>query len=484
MPQPLIEDGRERAAYDVEKGELQVKVAKKTPGQVFENLDMLSLLLGVPTTVVQHDPSEVEDITHIKAEEEEEDDEDRIYSKLVMKPVNSRPVGYKPSIEVIGESQTSGFEGMGEGEPAEASEAAPNSSSLSADVIEHLIPSLASMEGVEEEDDEYDWSHPQEVPRPFEEAPKVATTKYGFMNLYEGFFDVDRPDTVDIEDPDGIPEDARRQARLMTENVNFSYDHYIADFMDTEAIDAACSWVATWTEEYDLMRQYELNPSIRPAEIAPGIPTTNLTTNDELAVVWTDNHRDALLKLPRKEYAHSGDHEAMLGLVDLMFAHAYNLRSMEGEHTVESSWTVLKLSSMLSWFDTLKTLQEALISSARRALIYPIYRNWGLVQAVLQDVYQLFYLGKRAVLRALLEMKHVCDTSETRHIISHLYLNDYCIWIQRVPKKRFVQLATQILDMTSRITKSDIGLPLEELESLATEDAQNGETAENGEMQS
>ena len=476
MPQPLVEDGRERAAYDIEKGELQVKVAKKTPGQVFENLDMLSLLLGVPTTVVQHDPSELEDITHIKAETEEEDEMESVYSKLVLKPVNSRPVGYKPSIEVIGESNDSGFEQMEiTGEEKEASEAAPNSSTLSAQVIENLIPSLASMEGMEEEDDDYDWSHPQEVPRPFGEDAPVSTTNYGFMDAYSGFFDVDRPDMVDIEDPDALPEDARRQGRLLSENASFSYDHYIADFMDTSAIEGALAYVAIWTKEYDLMRQYELNPALRPAEIVPGIPTTSLTANDELAVSWTDDHRDALLRLSRKEYPRSGDHEAMLGLVDLMFAYAYNLRSMEGENTVESSWTIVKLSSVLSWFDKIKTLQEALISSARRALIFPIYRNWSLVQAVFQDVYQLFYLGKRAILRALLEMKQICDTSETRHLISHLYLNDYCIWIQRVSKKRFTNLATQILEMTERITKSDVGLPLEELETLAMEDAQQGD---------
>lgn len=477
MPQPLIEDGRERAAYDVEKGELQVKVAKKTSGQIFENLDMLSLLLGVPTTVVEHDPSEVEDITHIKAQQEEEDEEEDIYSKLVLKPVNSRPVGYKPSIEVIGETKDSGFEAMGGVEEAtETSESAPAPSSLSADVIEHLIPSLASMEAIEEDDDEYDWSHPQEVPRPFAEEPQQPTTNYGFMDLHQGFFDVEHPDSVDIEDPDVMPEESRRQARLLTENSQFSYDHYMADFMDTTMVDEARAWVAPWTNEYDTLRQYELNPETRPAEIAPGIPTTPLTSNDELAVVWTDDHRNALLKLPRREYPHSGDHTAMLGLVDLIFAYAYNLRSMEGENTVESSWTIVKLSSSLAWFDKLNTLQEALISSARRAVIYPIYRNWTLVQSVFQDVYQLFYLGKRALLRALLEMKHICDTSETRHLLSHLYLNDYCIWIQRISKKKFAQLAAQILDMTERISKSDVGLPLEELESLAMEDAQDGNT--------
>lgn len=162
----------------------------------------------------------------------------------------------------------------------------------------------------------------------------------------------------------------------------------------------------------------------------------------------------------------------MLGLVDLMFAYAYNLRTVEGENTVESAWTIVKLSSVLSWFDKLTTLQEALMSSARRALIYPLYRNWSLVQVIFRDVYQLFYLGKRAILRALIEMKQLCDISETKHILSRLYLDDYCVWIQGVPRKRFAVMASQILDCTDHITKQDLGLPLDEIEALALEDAQ------------
>lgn len=470
MPQPLVEDGRERAAYDVEKGELQVKVAKKNKGQVFENLDMLSLLLGIPTTTVQHSSEEIEDITHIKAQEEEEDEIDSVYSKLVLKPANSRPKGYKPSIEVVGESYTSGFESMKEEEEEEKGEKvleAPSAAELSS-----LVPDLSMMEGIEnEEDDIYDWSHPQTVPRPFEEKEQNFT-KYGFMDRYSGFFEVDRPDTVDIEDADVFPEESRRQARLLSENASFNYDHYIADYMDTSAIDNIRRYVCNWTREYDALRSYEINPSSRPQEISPGISTTSLTGNDELAVLWTDDHRNVLLKLPVREYEVSGDHQAMLGLVDLMFAYAYNLRTMEGENTVESSWTIVKLSSVLSWFDKLQTLQEALISSARRSLIFPLYRNWTLVQSIFQDLYQLFYLGKRALLRALIEMKHICDTSETRHLLSRLYLDDYCIWIQRIPKKRFANIATQILDMSERISKSDVGLPLEELERLALEDSQ------------
>jgi protein SHQ1 len=467
----LIDDGRETASYDLEKGEMHVTVAKQNKGEVFENLDMISLLLGIPATVEVHEKGEIEDLTHIKApvEEDDDDEETRLYRKLLVTPPNMRPKGYKPSITLLDEA----------GEPIEIpSDQAPTEESADPDLAAVPRPSMqadAPTELVEPEEDlqgteEDDWSHPQTIPKPFSDSPTFEI-KYGFDDLYDGFFQTDQPDSVDISDPDGLPEEARRKARLMTENSDFNFDHYIADFMDTETIVSLQRYTPIWVPEYELLARLEMDPSQRPAEISPGIPTTETTRNDEIAVVWTDEHRDILIRLPKREYDSNRDHERMLGLVDLMFAYAYNLRTTEGENTVESSWTLVKLSSMMSWFDKLATLQEALVSSVRRALIYPLYRNWSLIELVLQDVYKLFYLGKRAILRSLIEMKQLCDISETKHLLSRLYLDDYCIWIQRAPRKRFASLASQLFDMIGHISKTDIGLPLLELESLAMEDA-------------
>ena len=43
--------------------------------------------------------------------------------------------------------------------------------------------------------------------------------------------------------------------------------------------------------------------------------------------------------------------QTFLGLVDVIYAYAYDERTTMGEHTVESWWTVSRLSATLSWFD-------------------------------------------------------------------------------------------------------------------------------------
>lgn len=448
---------------------MHVKIAKKTKGEVFEDLDMVSLLLGIPTTVVTHDKEEMVDLTHVTApQEDEEDEEEKLYQRLLVTP--GRPKGYKPSIQVIGSE--------------EDQEVTPNTNVMDLDEPSEIMPAefppsidapsddiLGSDNDMDVAEEDFDWSLPQTVPKPYDEI-QVFSVKYGFMDRYEGLFEMDRPDAVDIPDADALPEDARRKARLLTENAAFDCDHYIADFMDTDTIDHLIQYVPPWVHEYDMLIRMELDPATRPIELSPGVPVASQMRNDEIAVAWTDDHRNLLMQLPKKEFGEQmGEQSLLIGLVDLMFAYAYNMRTTEGENTVESAWAIVKLSSVLSWFDKLNTLQEALISSIRRSLIYPLYRNWALIQAILNDVYKLFYLGKRAILRALIEMKQLCDISESKHILSHLYLDDYCIWIQRVSRSRFSSLASHILTMVPLITKGEIGLPLLELESIALEDA-------------
>ena len=43
---------------------------------------------------------------------------------------------------------------------------------------------------------------------------------------------------------------------------------------------------------------------------------------------------------------------ALCGLVDILFAYCYDTRTTDGEHNVESAWTIIRLSSTFSWLGT------------------------------------------------------------------------------------------------------------------------------------
>lgn len=53
-------------------------------------------------------------------------------------------------------------------------------------------------------------------------------------------------------------------------------------------------------------------------------------------------------QLPRKELLVERPAQTLLGVLDLLFAYAYDMRITDGEHSVESGWTIGTLSAMFS----------------------------------------------------------------------------------------------------------------------------------------
>lgn len=119
-----------------------------------------------------------------------------------------------------------------------------------------------------------------------------------------------------------------------------------------------------------------------------------------------------------------------LGLIDILFAYSYDMRVTEGDANIETAWTICKLSATMAALDQFTTLKETLMAGFRRALAYPLNRNWNLANKVLQDVYVILKLGKRGILRALLAIKDILDHDDIYYIYSKMFVEDYCVWIQ------------------------------------------------------
>lgn len=72
----------------------------------------------------------------------------------------------------------------------------------------------------------------------------------------------------------------------------------------------------------------------------------------EVDIAFNKSELDLLKELPNKEYLLTAEEseKLCLNLFDILYASCYNHRSTLGENTVESSWTINKLSSTLCWF--------------------------------------------------------------------------------------------------------------------------------------
>ncbi|KAJ3337966.1 Hsp90 cochaperone shq1 [Gonapodya sp. JEL0774] len=187
-----------------------------------------------------------------------------------------------------------------------------------------------------------------------------------------------------------------------------------------------------------------------------------------------------LLLRPRTTY---------LGLVDIMYAYCYDLRTTEAEHTVESAWTICKLSATMCWDEQFPTLPALLTTCLRRSLAYPLYRSWSLSLRVLSDLVSLLGLGKRAVLKCFLDLKEVMEKNEQAYVVGRMWVEDYCVWLQGADEATIRSLCEQLAAL--RPEKSWTGWPLDELENEvmaregeAEEDKDDEDNVEDGEEDS
>jgi protein SHQ1 len=136
-----------------------------------------------------------------------------------------------------------------------------------------------------------------------------------------------------------------------------------------------------------------------------------------------------------------------LTLVTILFSYAYETRTTQGDSTPESAWTICSLVPAFSALDSPpysapttssatptspseSDLTGTLSQSYRRSLCFPLYRSFALAETCRADVAALFLLGKRIILRVLLETKFILDHHEVYYVYSKIWLEDFCVWVQ------------------------------------------------------
>lgn len=71
---------------------------------------------------------------------------------------------------------------------------------------------------------------------------------------------------------------------------------------------------------------------------------------------------------------------------------------------------------------------------------YPLYRNWKLSNKIVEDVKKIFLGGKKFILKSLLKIKWIFERSEKRYLLTIIYINDYCVWIQKQDPKKIYSI--------------------------------------------
>ncbi|XP_028907703.1 protein SHQ1 homolog isoform X1 [Ornithorhynchus anatinus] len=193
LPGRIVENGREAASYDADKGVFTVRMPKETPAQHFEGLNMLTALLA---------------------------------------PKKSRSA--KPLVEEIGTPELSEQEQEEE-----------------LDWEIEQIPYEAATKNTLNTQCQYGfgnlrWGVFQRLQLLSRRRKNLTTWKY----IWQCSQLDELNDVVDVKNPDLTPVTERRQKRLAAEEAKFDPDHYLADFFEDEAIQGLLKYKAWWTNLY------------------------------------------------------------------------------------------------------------------------------------------------------------------------------------------------------------------------------------------
>ena len=174
-----------------------------------------------------------------------------------------------------------------------------------------------------ESESEFDWFLEQNIPDEEERASSLAA--YGFASQHSGLFAKlaeELREVLDVKDPDHQTLAQRRTSRIECENDEFNPEHYLADYFQLDMIKS--------------LLEYEM---------------TQVNTKEE----WTRAEQDLLKSFPRKDILMDSNtvQSVYLGLVDIILAYSYDMRSNMDDHNVESAWVISKLSGTLSWLEVI-----------------------------------------------------------------------------------------------------------------------------------
>jgi len=171
---------------------------------------------------------------------------------------------------------------------------------------------------------------------------------------------------------------------------------------------------------------------------------------------FSETERELLMSLPRRALIlDKSEHQlALLGLVDILFGYCYDHRITYGEPCIESPWNICKLSTQLSWLSAPTSLHQSLLTSYSRALSYPLFRNYSLVQSVRDDVIAILGKGRHVVLRCFLMIYNILRKHDYYYLLNMAYIQDYCIWLQNIKDGKVERLGEAVSRIS--VSKADL----------------------------
>eukprot|EP00613_Pedinella_sp_CCMP2098_P070501 CAMPEP_0171918106 /NCGR_PEP_ID=MMETSP0993-20121228/16744_1 /TAXON_ID=483369 /ORGANISM="non described non described, Strain CCMP2098" /LENGTH=649 /DNA_ID=CAMNT_0012554277 /DNA_START=43 /DNA_END=1992 /DNA_ORIENTATION=- len=176
---------------------------------------------------------------------------------------------------------------------------------------------------------------------------------------------------------------------------------------------------------------------------------------------WSPEETALMQSLPSREHLMTAaeTQAALCAFTSILIGYVYDHRMTCGEGSVESAWTVARLSASLCWLEPFLDLDnneaavarplDALVSGIRRMLCYPYFRSWTLSLLVVRDVSAIFAKGRRCLVRCALAVRKTLSASTGNdhggyYLLNKVWVDDLAVWLQRVSGASLAAFASQL----------------------------------------
>uniref|UniRef100_A0A0A1XGD1 Protein SHQ1 homolog n=1 Tax=Zeugodacus cucurbitae TaxID=28588 RepID=A0A0A1XGD1_ZEUCU len=270
----------------------------------------------------------------------------------------------------------------------------------------------------------------------------IADFGYGFAGRFKG--DItgvdDRSAIAQMPEPGTVSPLQRSIDREIDELKNFSRDQYKLNFVELQV-----------PEGHENPMKYTYN-----------FEDVTLTRDEEcLLHNLTRKSQESLLSC---NYEQS---DVDCGLICILLAICYDIRTTSNEPTCESPWTRSILTATLSYFEPFENIKDVVISFLRRSLIYPLYRNYDLGRLCLQDAIDGLKKNPAWVLKQLLQTHAIFASSDCQQIFNQYYIEDYIRYVadsNRCGATHLRLLARNLKNVLLDVSKKHLRLELGEIE--------------------
>lgn len=205
----------------------------------------------------------------------------------------------------------------------------------------------------------------------------------------------------------------------------------------------------------------------------------SLNSDLVMPVDFTDKEQKQMQEnIPKKTYLVDDIRPLYVTILNVIFSYMFEQIENEGTHTTESSWTMGKLCPQISFLDQqLKQTNEtqdglhevssenkepsiirvAIITGIRRALSYPLHRNYDLAMKAWTFVYYILRGGKRLIIRALLDVHETFRFHDVYYVYDKILLGDLTAWFISQGSENVIRsLALEMRKEQESISKENI----------------------------